>query len=379
LKNTNTWIADGSYLPAGAAPPKKTHEAEAKPNMGENDAPPTLRRSEKPKTDTGESTQNAGPKNSAPPQGAPQTSAPSTSAPTASAPAGSGQGSAPASGSSNNPAATSNTSSSGTNASSTANPAPQADKNRPVLHRGKPTAKDMPADEDTIASVAPAKKLASAGKTSAPLPGVGAGSNIQLLPAISDADGPDPRPYTYDIKPEEEKKYRQKILALASEEVRTRARELEGKQVGSSPARGGSPRGPSARRKAAPRQPTFDDVQLRLFDLSTSNEPILVLTATARMPRSPGFVAADLEPLQYFITLVARADIYGDLRKLFTNVTDTRHLDAIPRMELIDAVDVDGDGRGELLFRHISDAGTAFDVYRVTGDQLWPLFEGTPQ
>jgi hypothetical protein len=83
--------------------------------------------------------------------------------------------------------------------------------------------------------------------------------------------------------------------------------------------------------------------------------------------------------LQYFITLVARADIYGDLRKLFSNVTDTRHLDAIPRMELIDAVDVDGDGRGELLFRQISDAGTAFDVYRVTGDQLWPLFEGTPQ
>jgi len=48
-------------------------------------------------------------------------------------------------------------------------------------------------------------------------------------------------------------------------------------------------------------------------------------------------------------------------------------------VELIDAVDADGDGRGELLFRQISDAGTAYVVYRVIGDQLWPLFQGTPQ
>jgi hypothetical protein len=59
-------------------------------------------------------------------------------------------------------------------------------------------------------------------------------------------------------------------------------------------------------------------------------------------------------------------------------VTDTSHLDVIPQMELIDAVDVDGDGRGELLFRQVSDAGTAFVVYRVIGNQLYALFQGTP-
>ena len=92
--------------------------------------------------------------------------------------------------------------------------------------------------------------------------------------------------------------------------------------------------------------------------------------------RFPG--SAPASDLQYIVTLVAHADIYGELRKLFSNVTDTQHLDAIPRMELIDAVDADGDGRAELLFREISDAGTAFNIYRVTGDQLWPLFEGKP-
>src|SRR5881398_2328495 len=90
------------------------------------------------------------------------------------------------------------------------------------------------------------------------------------------------------------------------------------------------------------------------LDLSNSNEPILVLTANARLLRH------STEPvtpeLQYFITLVAHSDINGDLRKLFSSVTDTGHLDVIPRLELIDAVDADGDGRGDLLFRRISDA-----------------------
>jgi hypothetical protein len=47
-------------------------------------------------------------------------------------------------------------------------------------------------------------------------------------------------------------------------------------------------------------------------------------------------------------------------------------------MELIDVVDADGDGRGELLFRRVFDTGSAYAIYRVTSDRLWPLFEGTP-
>ena len=50
-------------------------------------------------------------------------------------------------------------------------------------------------------------------------------------------------------------------------------------------------------------------------------------------------------------------------------------MDVLPRIELIDAVDADGDGRGELLFQQISDAGRRSSLYRVIGDQLWPLFQ----
>jgi len=82
--------------------------------------------------------------------------------------------------------------------------------------------------------------------------------------------------------------------------------------------------------------------------------------------------------LTYYVTLVAKADIYGDLRKLKTSVTDDRHLDETPRLELIDAVDADGDGRGEFLFREVSNAGSTWAVYRAGADQLFPLFQGTP-
>jgi hypothetical protein len=75
---------------------------------------------------------------------------------------------------------------------------------------------------------------------------------------------------------------------------------------------------------------------------------------------------------------VARQDIYGDLHKVFARTTDDKHLDVLPRYDLVDAVDADGDGVGELLFRETWDSGNAFAVYRVIGDQLWPLFEGKP-
>src|SRR5207253_1764607 len=52
-RNSNdNWIADGIWVPAGAAPAKSTHTAEASPVLGDNDAPPVLRRpSEKPNSE----------------------------------------------------------------------------------------------------------------------------------------------------------------------------------------------------------------------------------------------------------------------------------------------------------------------------------------
>jgi hypothetical protein len=340
------WIADGTWLPAGAAPPKPAHSADEKPIMGDVDSPPILRRPGAEKS--GQQTQ---PPDSKKP--APQATA---------------------------PPALDSASASTTTSSTSPEPSPPEDKDHPVLRRGKPQQANRPDDlmkpHGPIPSGGREKTADKPAVANASAAAASSKPAVQLIPAISDADGPDPRAYTYDAKPEEEQTYRRKMLALAGEEVRTRAKPAGTAAAG--PASAAGKMRQQHRSAASPaEQPTFDHVQFRFFDLSGSNEPILVLTASARMPAASASVQnSDLE---YFVTVVAHADIYGELRKLYSRVTDTRHLDAIPRMELIDAVDADGDGRGELLFRQISDAGSAFAVYRVTSDQLWPLFEGTPQ
>ena len=185
---------------------------------------------------------------------------------------------------------------------------------------------------------------------------------LNFISAISDADGPEPRPYSYQMKPDEQQAFLKKMLAMAADEVRARASHLS-QESSEKPAAG-------TRKSKAASLPEFHDTELRVFDLSTSNEPVLILMAQAKLSSAPD--------LDFILALVARQDIYGDLHKVFAQTTDNKHLDVLPRYDLIDAVDVDGDGVGELLFRESWDAGTAFAVYRVIGDQLWPLFEGKP-
>jgi hypothetical protein len=179
---------------------------------------------------------------------------------------------------------------------------------------------------------------------------------LQYIPAISDAAGPDPRPYASELKPDEQEKLRTKMLAMAADAVRARVVLVHAE--------------PEKTKAKIATTPEFHDMQMRVFDLSNTNEPVLVLTAGAHSMLAP--------ELDFMVTLVARQDIYGDLHKVFAETTDNKHLDVLPRYDLIDAVDADGDGRGELLFRETWDSGSAFGVYRVIGDQLWPLFEGKP-
>jgi len=113
------------------------------------------------------------------------------------------------------------------------------------------------------------------------------------------------------------------------------------------------------------------------FDLWNSNQPVIVMTATAHMPPPPAGTAhseSDSE-LQYSICLVTYPDIYNNLHKLYSGITDRFHLDVTPRLDLIDALDADGDGRGELLFRQTSDAGSGWIIYRPTADKLWKMFD----
>lgn len=370
------WMAEGTWQSADSIKTKaaKKKPAESVPRgLNEDEGPPVLRRagSEKPKPPeppAAPATPPPPPEPVGQPAAAPPATAPAPAAPTSSAPA-------------------------------TPSPQEQAkedkppeDQDRPTLKRGKAGAESAEQVQKKV--TAPTSAKAGHTPTATPTSATTLGSStesqsatqaanqIQLIPAISDSNGPDPLPYTYNLKPEEEQQFRKKMLAMAADEVRAQAGQLAPASAGAAqPVHASSQRGKAT--TAKPVQPAFEDVQLRVFDLADINEPELVLTAKARMPqrsREKATATTDLQDkdLQYMITLVVREDVNGEFHKALANVTDTQHLDVIPRLDLIDAVDVDGDGRAELLFREVSDAGSAFVVYRVIGDRLYPLFQGTP-
>jgi len=345
-QRTGEWMAEGRWQTASAlaaAARTKTTFAEKPRGMDQDEGPPVLRHSgtNKPAPPEGGGTQSPA---SAPAQ---PTSTPSAPSATSSAPESAA-------------------------AVPQASPEPE-DPNRPVLKRGKqPPKPEVPESAATASSAtgkpAPAspKGDVAKGDAASNVSTKAKAGEVQLIPAISDAGGPEPQSYVFVLKAGEEEDFRKRMLAMAADEIRARDKEKSTEPIGAALP-------PTKRGKTAPvkpSQPNFKDVELRVFDLTNSNEATLVLTATAQVPASE---AATPERL---VTLVAREDLNGEFHKIFFTFTDAQHLDVTPRWELIDAVDANGDGSGELLFRKVYDTGSAYAVYRVVGDQLYPLFEG---
>jgi hypothetical protein len=371
----HTWIAEGTWLPAGTKAAEKNKKYST-PVIEDKDAPPVLHRRGKPDSDNGsdktdkdkadkDKDKKDEQKAATPPAAVPASGAPTTRASTTSPPT-----SAPTP----PPVVdTTKTPAPAETAKPSASDEPNADPNRPRLRRGKPDASehhDPFTTFDTLTDVAPGPASATA-KPGAAAKGSVAPSLIVVVPAISDVGGPDPRPYTYDVKPAEAAIYRNKMLDLATMLLHVpAAATAKAKETATSHKTSSA-----ATRTAKPSKPDFDDVNLRIFDLSNSNEPVLVLSAKIHPPGASPTGNVE-EPKE--IMLIARTNLEGELKKLFFSQTDSQHLDVFPHMDLIDAVDADGDGRGELLFRRTFDGGSAYAIYRVTADQLWPLFEGTP-
>ncbi len=215
-----------------------------------------------------------------------------------------------------------------------------SDPNRPTLsHTNISRASTAPA-------TLPASAKADAVSPSAPKAG-------RAYPAISDAGQYQSRPLLYSMTSGERQVFEQQALKLAMSEIRAFATKRNGPPI--------------------PKTATMTDYDVHAFDLEYSSSPTLVLTgklpiAGARGPHQTSF--------NYFVSIVARVDINDQTQKIFASVTDSNHLDAFPRMELIDAVDADANGRGDLLFRQYSDNGISYGLYRVSAYQIEKIFEG---
>jgi hypothetical protein len=245
-----------------------------------------------------------------------------------------------------------------------------------VLRRGstgKEQAQTLPGSVEVNAR--PQTSTAKSGATGTTKPGAVAPAtppaSRRVLVAISDEGGPEPRSFVYTWDAPRQQKLTAAMEKLAVAALQEYARAHPGQRPG-----------------------PLQDVQVRAFDLAFNNEPDLVLMASAQQlppvstptPRRPVTKGAKPVPeaapappadLTFWVTVVAREDYNGELRKQKVAVTDSKHLDAFSRLELIDAVDADGDGRGELLFREVSDVGQNYVLYRVNPDQLTQLYNSS--
>jgi hypothetical protein len=218
------------------------------------------------------------------------------------------------------------------------------DTGRPVLRRRTPekpepeqpaAANPTPTPEGTVRSN--------------PMPVVAAGTKVFV--GVSDAESSDGRSYQYPWKPGEEQQMEEKMRKLALAQL------------------------PRENAQLTPN--SLKNVVMRSFDLDMSNEAVLVLSA--EIPGSylaPGKQETPGKFVSRYVTVIARVDFEGVPRKLAASVTDSTRLDVAPRLELIDAVDVDGDGLAELLFREHSFDETSFIIYGVGRSTVTKVFEG---
>jgi hypothetical protein len=175
--------------------------------------------------------------------------------------------------------------------------------------------------------------------------------------AVSDPQPVESRSMNVVWTPEEQQDVARKMEALAQAEVRKAL--------------------PMRVARLAPKVLPFTDVDSRAFDLDGSNNAIVVLTAAYAAPlNGPGATGGTAQSAPYRVVLVARQNAEGQLFKLMSRVSDPADLDASPELRLVDAIDVDGDGRGELLFRKSSASGTGWLVERVTPYETEAIFDG---
>ncbi len=212
----------------------------------------------------------------------------------------------------------------------------------PLLRRGRATAEQQ--SEGAESSPPPSfSTRASAQAGAAPA----APKSAETYPAISDARDTGTRSYAFDLRPAERSDYEQKLTAMATEELSKFVAQHPGPRPASSPMQQSPP--------------------LRAFDPNWSNQPTFVFSAT-QASTQPG--------MDYYITVVAHTDLYGQLRQLFSSVTTTNRLSVSPRLEVVDMVDANGNQRGDLLFRQVWDDRTSYIVYAVGMDKLEQLFQG---
>jgi hypothetical protein len=237
-------------------------------------------------------------------------------------------------------------------ASPSATPTPAAaepipdDPNRPVLRRGKPEAVQPPPPS----AQASAKAVSSPGPPGAPAQKLTLSQGTQTLVGVSDTESSDVRSYEFIWKKGEQAEMEAKMRRLAVAQL--------------------------PRQNPPLSEHSLAKVAIRSFDLDLSNDAVMVLTAEIPPSATAGAKGTTAPAVTRYLTLIARVDFEGTPQKLAVSLTDSSRLDVAPRLELIDAVDADGDGVADLLFRQYSFDSKSYVIYGIGRGTVTKMFEG---
>ncbi|MCU1283976.1 MAG: hypothetical protein JWO13_326 [Acidobacteriales bacterium] len=253
-----------------------------------------------------------------------------------------------------------------------------ADPNRPALRRG-PQVPRKEVEEKSAGVPVPERILkrgsrmfvADTSRAGVLLPGY----RVYETVAVSDASAAEQESFRFRWSADEKTALSAKMRELAQREVDAFLK-ATGKVVAAEPVVVAKGSRPSGARTGHPQvlapktQFTEEQSNIAALDLNHNNAPTLVFTGHQRIQSSGG------QPQEVFVTLVSRVDLEGNPRKVFSNVTSSDRLDVKPRLEFIDALDADGKGKGQLLFRRTSDVGSEFAIYRAGLDEMVEMFHG---
>ena len=376
--NSNGWTALGRWQVVTAAPKK----SDTPPPLVTNDRPTLHHRAESGSTDSSTSAPSGGsgsspssssddrptlhrPTDSSPsPSGTPSPSATPTPSPSSTSddrptlhrPTES----APSASPSPTPSPTSQTTTAQNTAdnsqSNTTSSAQAEDPDRPTLRRRNSAEQGPPAPQSPQSKPTPVETSSPAAKTSATAPGTTSPGTTKTFVAVSDTTPTDVRSFDFQWKPGEAEPMELKMRKLALAQIPKQDPE-------------------HSKENAQLTAKSLRNVVIRSFDLDLSNDAVMVLSA--EIPATvPSTKESSAKFISRYVTVVARVDFDGEPQKILASVTDSSRLDVTPRLELIDAVDVDGDGIAELLFRQYGYDEKSFVVYSVGRSTATKLFEG---
>lgn len=234
----------------------------------------------------------------------------------------------------------------------------EEDPNRPVLKRGKPQGQRAEVNEDASKGQPVPERVREFAIVSAlPKTGSAAATTYEAVAVSDESDlKKDPVDFRYRAREDELKDIQDKMVAFAIAELGKTAAQPAATMAKKTGTR-------TTLSKSGPGTDTaLDDFHFRVYDPNGNNVAVAVLSGHRE---------------NEFVTVAARVEPDGNLRKLFASHTKADRLDVTPRYELIDAVDADSDRRADLLFHVVTQDESGYALYKIGADNLMELFRTT--